>query len=108
VNYQALEDLHSVNFGRKMHQLVDELDAFRRGGWREACAVEAAKTWRPFRLFNLTDTITTAPQYVSVLEGGDVVAVISDATAKLNRLRQQQAAAAQPEQEVVSQSGRRK
>jgi hypothetical protein len=106
VNFQALEDVHSVKSGRKMHQLVDKLDAFRRGGWRESCAVEAAKTWRPFRLFNLTDTITTAPQYVRVLESGDVVGMISDATAKLNRLRQQ-SAVAQPQQETVSQSGRK-
>jgi predicted kinase len=107
VNFQEVEDLHRMKFGRKMHQLVDELDPFRRAGWREACAEEAAKTWRPFRLFNLTDTVTTDQQYVRVLEGGDVVGVISDATAKLNRLRQQ-SAAAQPEQEVVSQSGRHK
>jgi hypothetical protein len=32
----------------------DTLDAFRRGPQREACAVEASKTWRPHRSFNLT------------------------------------------------------
>jgi hypothetical protein len=105
VNFAPLEDL--VKSGRKMQQLVDQLDPFRRAGWREACAVEAAKTWRPYRLFNLTDAITAAPEYVQVLQGGDVVGVISDATAKLNRLRQQSPAMQPQKQEVVSQSGRK-
>jgi hypothetical protein len=110
VNFPPLDDLHSVKSGRKMHQLVDQLDPFRRAGWREACAEQAAKTWRPYRLFNLTDNITTAPQYVKVLESGDVVGVISDATAKLNRLRQQSGGEQQQQQQqqqVVSQSGRK-
>lgn len=32
----------------------DTLDAFRRGPAREACAVRASQTWRPYREFNLT------------------------------------------------------
>ncbi|WIA40472.1 hypothetical protein OEZ86_013828 [Tetradesmus obliquus] len=108
VNFPALDEVHGVKSGRNLHQLVDQLDPFRRAGWREACAVEAAKTWRPYRLFNLTDNITEAPQYVKVLESGHVVGVISDATAKLNRLRQQSPAAQPPPQpEVVSQLGRK-
>ncbi|WIA20181.1 hypothetical protein OEZ85_006029 [Tetradesmus obliquus] len=101
---------HNNTIDSDGYNLVDQLDPFRRAGWREACAVEAAKTWRPYRLFNLTDNITTAPKYVKVLESGDVVGVISDATAKLNRLRQQSPAAQQPPPpppEVVSQSGRK-
>lgn len=73
--------------GRQLLVLQDELDAFRRGPIREQCAQEAAADWRPYLLFNLTDDLTTNPRYSGLLQGGDVVAVISEASANLNRLR---------------------
>eukprot|EP00775_Hariotina_reticulata_P006886 gene6886-7102_t len=56
-----------------------------RAEQRSACAEAAAKTWRPFRLFNLTDTVNSNPRYQRTLAGGDVVQIISAATAALNR-----------------------
>jgi hypothetical protein len=66
---------------------------------RQQCAREAASDWRPYKLFNLTDDITDNPRYSGLLQSGDVVAVISEATANLNKIRaeapvQQPAAAA--------------
>jgi hypothetical protein len=72
---------------RQLLVLQDELDSFRRGPIREQCAEEAAADWRPYLLFNLTDDLTTNPRYSGLLQGGDVVAVISEATANLNRMR---------------------
>lgn len=77
--------------------LQDELDAFRRGNAREQCAREAAPTWRPYKLFNITDSFTTNSRYSYLLGSGQqVVAVISAATAKLNEIRAQQPVVQQP------------
>lgn len=54
----------------------------RRGGWRAACAEEAAKTWRPYRLFNMTDTVSGDPA-LQAARGREIVAIISEGTAAL-------------------------
>jgi hypothetical protein len=77
----------SSNPGRQLLVVVDQLDNFRRGPMREQCAREAASDWRPYKLFNLTNDITDNPRYSDLLQGGDVVAVISEATANLNKIR---------------------
>jgi hypothetical protein len=39
--------------------------------------------WRPYKLFNVTDTITQDPRYVAA-RGEHIVAIISEATAAVN------------------------
>ncbi|KAI8465444.1 MAG: glycoside hydrolase superfamily [Monoraphidium minutum] len=60
----------------------DALDGFRRGGWRDACAEQAARTWRPYRLFNLTDTVSRDAALQAARRKSEV-ALISEATAAL-------------------------
>lgn len=84
---QQYSQTSSYRSGRQLLVLQDELDSFRRADIREQCAEEAAADWRPYLLFNLTDDITTNPRYSGLLQGGDVVAVISEASANLNRMR---------------------
>jgi hypothetical protein len=94
--------LNTRSPAQRRHLLVleDELDAFRRGPIRAECAELSARTWRPYNLFNISNTITANPRYQGVLAGGNVVGVISDTTAKLNALRQ--AAAPPPAQPAVA------
>jgi hypothetical protein len=73
--------------GRQLLVLQDELDNFRRGPLREQCAREAASDWRPYKLFNLTEDVAANPRYGGLLQSGDVVSVISEATANLNAIR---------------------
>jgi hypothetical protein len=61
----------------------------RRGGWRAACAEQAAKAWRPYRLFNLTDTLA-ADADLQAARGRQVVHIISEATAALQGRRRRQ------------------
>lgn len=82
--------------GRQLLVLQDELDNFRRGPIREQCATEAASDWRPYKLFNLTDDVSTNPRYSGLLQSGDVVSVISEATANLNAIRDAAPVQAQP------------
>eukprot|EP00879_Flechtneria_rotunda_P017394 GHRR01018225.1.p2 GENE.GHRR01018225.1~~GHRR01018225.1.p2 ORF type:complete len:542 (-),score=254.96 GHRR01018225.1:3390-5015(-) len=70
-------------FKRQLLFVQDQLDPFRRAGWREACAEQAAKTWRPYKLFNVTDTITGQTRYQAALNRDNVVSIISDTTAQL-------------------------
>jgi hypothetical protein len=75
----------SSSSSRDLLVVQDELDPFRRAQHRSACAEAAAKSWRPFRLFNLTDDVNTNPRYQQTLAEGDVVQIISSASAALNR-----------------------
>lgn len=75
---------------RALLQLQDHLDAFRRGAIRAECAEAAARTWRPYAWFNISDTISGDSRYQAVLSGGDVVGILSALSAALNGLRQQQ------------------
>jgi hypothetical protein len=66
---------------------MDALDGFRRGGWRAACAEIAARTWRPFLLFNLSgDAVTSQQRYMDLEQRGEVVTIISEAAARLAEL----------------------
>lgn len=54
----------------------------RRAGWRAACAEESAKTWRPYRVFNLSTTVPGDP-VLQAARRRDAVDIISEATAAL-------------------------
>lgn len=50
----------------------EHLDGFRRNGWRQSCAAEASKSWRP-RQADVTVDLVQYHEYVAGLDTVDII-----------------------------------
>eukprot|EP00798_Chlamydomonas_sp_ICE-L_P015113 gene15113-21169_t len=68
---------------RLMAYQPDVLDGFRRGGFREPCAFNASKTWRPTPLNESTIPLEALRRYAAPLQEVDIIKHYSDAVAEI-------------------------